>query len=142
AASALRQGEGQGPRLSRRIPCPLPRAALHRPVRREGSDPGCEKRRLNPLGGAPVEMGTTPRRCPHPTGEQNQKKRTFDVLPKPDKLIRYRQIRSTRCGARRRRACTSSGKPGSKTSPPSSLASNASSQPCRDGLRPSPPSAT
>src|SRR5271166_2055247 len=27
-------------------------------------DPGCEKRRLNPLGGAPVEMGTTPRRCP------------------------------------------------------------------------------
>ena len=26
-----------------------------------------------------------------PTGEQNQKKRTFDVLSKPDKLIRYRQ---------------------------------------------------
>jgi hypothetical protein len=26
-----------------------------------------------------------------PTGEQNQKKRTYDVLPKPDKWIRYRQ---------------------------------------------------
>ena len=26
-----------------------------------------------------------------PTGEQKQKQRTFDVLPKPDKLIRYRQ---------------------------------------------------
>jgi hypothetical protein len=26
-----------------------------------------------------------------PTGEQNQKKRTYDVLPKPDNLIRYRQ---------------------------------------------------
>jgi hypothetical protein len=27
-----------------------------------------------------------------PTGEQNQKKRTYDVLPKPDNFIRYRQI--------------------------------------------------
>ena len=27
---------------------------------------------------------------PPPTGEQNQKKRTFDVLPKPDNSIRYR----------------------------------------------------
>jgi hypothetical protein len=26
-----------------------------------------------------------------PTAEQNQKKRTFDVLRKPDNLIRYRQ---------------------------------------------------
>jgi hypothetical protein len=26
-----------------------------------------------------------------PTGEQKQKKRTYDVLPKPDKLIRCRQ---------------------------------------------------
>ena len=25
-----------------------------------------------------------------PTAEQNQKKRTFDALPKPDNLIRYR----------------------------------------------------
>jgi hypothetical protein len=25
-----------------------------------------------------------------PTGEQKQKKRTYDVLPKPAKLIRYR----------------------------------------------------
>jgi hypothetical protein len=30
--------------------------------------------------------------CPQShEAEQNQKKRTFDVLPKPDKLIRYRQ---------------------------------------------------
>ena len=28
---------------------------------------------------------------PPPTGEQNQKKRTFDVLPKPDNSIRCRQ---------------------------------------------------
>ena len=36
--------------------------------------------------------GDDARGVPHsPTGEQNQKKRTFDVLPKPDKLIRYRQ---------------------------------------------------
>src|SRR6202044_1138974 len=27
-----------------------------------------------------------------PTAEQNQKKRTNHLLPKPDKLIRYRQI--------------------------------------------------
>ncbi|MGO9235898.1 MAG: hypothetical protein ACLP4V_18180, partial [Methylocella sp.] len=27
-----------------------------------------------------------------PTGEQKQKKRTFDVLPKPAKLISYRQL--------------------------------------------------
>jgi hypothetical protein len=26
-----------------------------------------------------------------PTAEQNQKKRTFDALPKPDNFIRYRQ---------------------------------------------------
>src|SRR6202044_496864 len=29
-----------------------------------------------------------------PQGEQNQKKRTFDALPKPDNFIRYRQIMS------------------------------------------------
>ena len=29
-----------------------------------------------------------------PTAEQNQKKRTNHVLPKPDKFIRYRQIMS------------------------------------------------
>jgi hypothetical protein len=27
-----------------------------------------------------------------PTAEQKQKKRTFNVLPKPDNLIRYRQL--------------------------------------------------
>ena len=56
-------------------PCPLPRAALHRPVRREGSDPGCEKRRLNPLGGVPVEMWTTPRRCPQ-SQQENRTRRS------------------------------------------------------------------
>jgi hypothetical protein len=49
-------------------------------------------RRLNPLSGAPVDMWTTLRLAHIPTGEQKQKKRTFDVLPKPDNLIRYRQI--------------------------------------------------
>jgi hypothetical protein len=36
-------------------------------------------------------MWTTLRLAHMPTGEQNQKKRTFDALPKPDNLIRYRQ---------------------------------------------------
>jgi hypothetical protein len=42
-----------------------------------------------------VDMGTTAsptlRFAPMPTGEQNQKKRTNDGLPKPDNSIRYRQ---------------------------------------------------
>src|SRR5271166_6932757 len=37
-------------------------------------------------------MWTTPTRCPQShEAEQNQKKRTYEVLPKPDNLIRYRQ---------------------------------------------------
>ena len=50
-------------------------------------------RRLNPLsGGGPVDMWTALRPAHIPTGEQNQKKRTNDVLPKkPDNFIRYRQ---------------------------------------------------
>src|SRR5271166_933662 len=37
-------------------------------------------------------MWTRPPPCPQShEAEQNQKQRTFDVLPKPDKLIRYRQ---------------------------------------------------
>ena len=32
-----------------------------------------------------------PPACPPPTGEQKQKKRTYDGLPKPDNFIRYRQ---------------------------------------------------
>ena len=39
AAPALRQGEGEGPPLSGRLARPLPWAALHRPLRPEGSDP-------------------------------------------------------------------------------------------------------
>jgi hypothetical protein len=35
-----------------------------------------------------VNMGTTLRLAHIPTGEQNQKERTFDALPKPDNLIR------------------------------------------------------
>jgi hypothetical protein len=35
-------------------------------------------------------VDSVPRAVHSPTGEQNQKKRTYDVLPKPDKLIRYR----------------------------------------------------
>jgi len=38
-----------------------------------------------------VDMWTTLRLAHIPTGEQNQKKRTYDVLPKPDNFIRYRQ---------------------------------------------------
>ena len=40
-----------------------------------------------------VDRMDKPPACPppRPTAEQKQKKRTFDVLPKPDKLIRYRQ---------------------------------------------------
>jgi hypothetical protein len=71
---------------------PSSMAKMHRPVRRERSAQGCERRRLNPLGGEPVEMWTTLPRCPQShEAEQEQKKRTYDVLPKPDKLIRYRQ---------------------------------------------------
>ena len=43
----------------------------------------------------PVDMWTTLRLAHTPTGEQNQKKRTYDALPKPDKFIRYRQQNPT-----------------------------------------------
>ena len=56
---------------------------------------GTEKGRLNPLGGRLWKCGQGKRLDHSPTGEQNQKKRTFDVLPKPAKLISYRQ----RCGS-------------------------------------------
>ena len=59
----------------------------------KGTIKRCEKRRLNPLGGeTPVDGMDKPPACPtRPQAEQNQKKRTFDALPKPDNLIRYRQ---------------------------------------------------
>jgi hypothetical protein len=65
---------------------------MHRPLRQERNDQRCEKRRLNPLGGEPVDGMDKPPAC-HPAheAEQKQKKRTFNVLPKPDNLIRYRQ---------------------------------------------------
>ena len=91
-ARPFRQGAGQGPRLSRRLPRPLPRAALHRPLRRKRERSSSQERRLNPLGGATCGRHGQASGLPTPpTGEQNQKKRTFDVLPKPDNLIRYRQ---------------------------------------------------
>ena len=90
-AAAFRQGAGQGPRLPRRLARRLPRAALHRPIRRQRNDQRCEKRRLNPLGGEPRGRHGQASGLPTPpTGEQNQKKRTFEVLPKPDNFIRYR----------------------------------------------------
>jgi hypothetical protein len=62
-------------------------------------------RRLNPLGGAsPLWTPWTMRRhwteadgerapLTGPQAEQNQKQRTNDLPPKPDKFIRYRQGR-------------------------------------------------
>ena len=44
-------------------------------------------------------MWTALRPAHIPTGEQNQKKRKYDVLPKPDKLIRYRQKMSAKVHA-------------------------------------------
>ena len=50
-----------------------------------------KKRRLNPLGGdACGRQGQASGLPIPPTAEQNEKKRTNVVLPKPDKLIRYR----------------------------------------------------
>jgi transposase len=63
-ARPFRQGAGQGARLSRRLLRPLPWAPMHRPLRPEWSDQRDEKRRLNPLGGAPVEMWTRHPPCP------------------------------------------------------------------------------
>ena len=52
----------------------------------------CEKRRLNPLGGETCGRHGQASGLPTPpTAEQNQKKRTYDALPKPDNFIRYRQ---------------------------------------------------
>jgi hypothetical protein len=49
--------------------------------------------RLNPLGGEPVDgMDKSPTCPPRPQENKKQKKRTFDVLPKPAKLIRYRHV--------------------------------------------------
>src|SRR5271166_3927390 len=48
-------------------------------------------------------MWTTPTRCPQShEAEQNQKKRTYEVLPKPDNLTRYRQHLSSNLGLLRK----------------------------------------
>src|SRR5260370_22994134 len=55
-----------------------------------------------------------------PTGEQNQKQRTFDVLPKPANLISYRQARKSV------RSCAHAGLEGSAaeaSTPPTQLMS-------------------
>ena len=49
-------------------------------------------RRRNPVDG----MDKPPACPPRPQAEQKQKKRTFNVLPKPDNLIRYRQSNQPR----------------------------------------------
>ena len=49
-------------------------------------------RRRNPVDG----MDKPPACPPRPQAEQKQKKRTFNVLPKPDNLIRYRQSNQAR----------------------------------------------
>ena len=46
-----------------------------------------EKSRLNSLEAGLWKCGQSKRLDHSPTGEQKQKKRTFDVLPKPAKLI-------------------------------------------------------
>src|SRR5271166_5513570 len=49
-------------------------------------------RRLTPLGGAACGNVDNANAFPQShEAEQNQKKRTYEVLPKPDNLIRYRQ---------------------------------------------------
>src|SRR5208282_4288982 len=63
-APALRQGARQGPRLRRRLPRRLSRTQMHRPLRPERNDQRCEKRRLNPLGGEPVDGMDKPPACP------------------------------------------------------------------------------
>ena len=76
-AAAFRQGAGQGPPLSRRLPRRLSRAKVHRPLRRERSAQGREERRLNPLGGVacglvdnaqPIEANGEQGRLAVPTG--------------------------------------------------------------------------
>ena len=49
-----------------------------------------EKGRLSPFGGEPSSCGQGKYLAHSPTGEQNHKKRTYHVLPKPAKLISYR----------------------------------------------------
>ncbi|HEY1782864.1 MAG TPA: hypothetical protein VGG79_20970, partial [Roseiarcus sp.] len=48
--------------------------------------------RLNPLGGAGCGNVDNAATLPQSHSRTNQKKRTFDVLPKPDNLIRYRHL--------------------------------------------------
>ncbi len=61
------------------------------PIRQQRSPQPRKNRRLSPLGGEPVDGVDKPTTCPPRPQEQKQKKRTFDALPKPAKLIRYRQ---------------------------------------------------
>ena len=72
-----------GPRLSRRLARPLPRAALHRPLRRERTAQGrrpCPARRLTPLsGGGPVEMWTTRQASPT-VPQENRTKRSGHMM--------------------------------------------------------------
>ena len=86
-AAPFRQGAGQG-HVSRTAPTPsftdpdASAATTKRPAR--------PRRRARRSAGANPLRGMTSFALTPPTGEQNQKKRTFDVLPKPDNSIRYR----------------------------------------------------
>src|SRR5579863_1341842 len=91
AAPSFRQGEGQGSPISRRNPCRLSWTKMFGPIRQQRSPQPRKNRRLSPLGGEPVDGVDKPTTCPPRPQEQKQKKRTFDALPKPAKLIRYRQ---------------------------------------------------
>ena len=92
AQGPLRQGKCRSAPLSRRSARHLPRAALPRPLRPERRDQNRKTCGLTPLGRRPVEMWTRQERAltTVPQDNINRKKRTYDVLPKPDKLISYR----------------------------------------------------
>ena len=59
AARPFRQGAGESAPVPRRKPRHLSRPALSGPLRQQRGLQGRKKRRLNPLGAAPVEMWTT-----------------------------------------------------------------------------------
>ena len=80
-AAPFRQGAGQGAYLPGRLPHRLSRTQMH-PGRYDEKEQASE-RPTTPC--APLKSARRRK------AQQNQKKRTFDVLPKPDNSIRYRQ---------------------------------------------------
>ena len=78
----LRQGQGPGPRVSRRNPRPLPRAPMPRPLHRQrrahrNPNPAGRVRRFDATGRRPVDKWTAaPRLTTSPQGKPQQQKRT------------------------------------------------------------------